>query len=179
MPALLNSPSNPSFPNLEFTSSPAARIEPSSATSSSTVSTRFPDWERSNSASCCLRTAAKTRHPFVASRRTVALPIPLEAPVTTTERLRRVLIAILSTQTLVCIRLIAFIVKKADMVKKADGSGARGNQSRNSKATKPRILEAAREAFATLGYERATVRTIAQMANIHPSMVMRYYTNNV
>ena len=98
---------------------------------------------------------------------------------TTTERLRRVLIAILSTQTLVCIRLIAFIVKKADMVKKADGSGARGNQSRNSKATKPRILEAAREAFATLGYERATVRTIAQMANIHPSMVMRYYTNNV
>ena len=27
----------------------------------------------------------------------------------------------------------------------------------------------AREAFATLGYERATVRTIAQMANVHPS----------
>ena len=27
------------------------------------------------------------------------------------------------------------------------------------------------------GLERATVRTIAQMANIHPSMVMRYYTN--
>jgi hypothetical protein len=42
--------------------------------------------------------------------------------VTTTERLRRVLIAILSTQTLVCIRLIAFIVKKADMVKKAGGN---------------------------------------------------------
>jgi AcrR family transcriptional regulator len=63
------------------------------------------------------------------------------------------------------------------MVKKVDGSRVRSNQSRNSTATKARILEAAREAFATLGYERATVRTIAQMANIHPSMVMRYYAN--
>ena len=61
------------------------------------------------------------------------------------------------------------------MVKKTDGNRVRNNQSRNSKETKARILEAAREAFATLGYERATVRTIAQMANIHPSMVMRYY----
>ncbi|WP_158749957.1 TetR/AcrR family transcriptional regulator [Acidobacterium sp. S8] len=48
---------------------------------------------------------------------------------------------------------------------------------RNSGATKARILEAAREAFATLGYERATVRTIAEMADIHPSMIMRYYTS--
>lgn len=63
------------------------------------------------------------------------------------------------------------------MVKKADGSKVKVQLSKNSKATKARILEAAREAFATLGYERATVRTIAQMANIHPSMVMRYYTN--
>jgi AcrR family transcriptional regulator len=46
-----------------------------------------------------------------------------------------------------------------------------------SNATRARILEAAREAFATLGYERATVRTVAEMANIHPSMVMRYYTS--
>ncbi|MGA9389936.1 MAG: TetR family transcriptional regulator [Candidatus Sulfotelmatobacter sp.] len=46
---------------------------------------------------------------------------------------------------------------------------------RRSDATRARILEAAREAFATLGYERATVRTIAGMAKIHPSMVMRYY----
>ena len=44
-----------------------------------------------------------------------------------------------------------------------------------SDRTRARILEAAREAFATLGYERATVRTIAEMAKIHPSMVMRYY----
>jgi AcrR family transcriptional regulator len=68
-------------------------------------------------------------------------------------------------------------VKKADLVKKAEGSRARDNQSRNSKATKARILEAASDAFATLGYERAAVRTIAQMTNIHPSMLMRYYTN--
>ena len=46
-----------------------------------------------------------------------------------------------------------------------------------SDATRARILEAAREAFATLGYERATVRRIAEMASIHPSMVMRYYTS--
>jgi AcrR family transcriptional regulator len=46
-----------------------------------------------------------------------------------------------------------------------------------SDATRTRILEAAREAFATLGYDRATVRRIAEMADIHPSMVMRYYTS--
>jgi AcrR family transcriptional regulator len=44
-----------------------------------------------------------------------------------------------------------------------------------SQATRARILDAAREAFATLGYERATVRIIAEKAHIHPSMVMRYY----
>jgi AcrR family transcriptional regulator len=46
---------------------------------------------------------------------------------------------------------------------------------RRSEATRARILAAAREAFATLGYERATVRKIAQMADIHASMVMRYF----
>jgi hypothetical protein len=72
---------------------------------------------------------------------------------------------------------ISFILKGSDMVKQVRGSRVRDNQSKNSTATKTRILEAAREAFATLGYARATVRTIARMANIHPSMVMRYYTN--
>jgi len=47
--------------------------------------------------------------------------------------------------------------------------------SRRSDATKAAILEAARERFATDGYERATIRAIARDANIDPSMVMRYY----
>jgi AcrR family transcriptional regulator len=48
---------------------------------------------------------------------------------------------------------------------------------RNSEATRDRILKAARQAFATQGYDRATIRGIAEMADIHPSMVMRYFTS--
>lgn len=46
---------------------------------------------------------------------------------------------------------------------------------RRSDATRAAILEAARERFAALGYERTTVRAVAQDARIDPSMVMRYY----
>ncbi|WP_369373493.1 TetR family transcriptional regulator [Promicromonospora sp. Populi] len=46
---------------------------------------------------------------------------------------------------------------------------------RRSDATRAAILEAARERFAADGYDRATVRAIAQGAGIDPSMVMRYY----
>ncbi|MFD3333131.1 TetR family transcriptional regulator [Streptomyces sp. NPDC058700] len=48
---------------------------------------------------------------------------------------------------------------------------------RRSDATRGAILAAARERFATDGYERATIRAIAKDANIDPSMVMRYYRN--
>ncbi|GGT08961.1 TetR/AcrR family transcriptional regulator [Streptomyces chromofuscus] len=48
---------------------------------------------------------------------------------------------------------------------------------RRSDATRTAILDAARERFATDGYERATIRAIAKDANIDPSMVMRYYGN--
>ena len=48
---------------------------------------------------------------------------------------------------------------------------------RRSEATRTAILDAARERFATDGYERATIRAIAKDANIDPSMVMRYYGN--
>ncbi|WP_030791010.1 TetR family transcriptional regulator [Streptomyces sp. NRRL S-920] len=48
---------------------------------------------------------------------------------------------------------------------------------RRSDATRAGILAAARERFATDGYERATIRAIARDANIDPSMVMRYYGN--
>ncbi|MDB5439926.1 MAG: TetR family transcriptional regulator [Caulobacteraceae bacterium] len=44
-----------------------------------------------------------------------------------------------------------------------------------SQLTRDRILAAARELFAARGYERATVRDIAQKAAINPSMVIRYF----
>ncbi|AWT43292.1 MULTISPECIES: TetR family transcriptional regulator [Streptomyces] len=49
--------------------------------------------------------------------------------------------------------------------------------ARRSEATRAAILDAARERFATDGYERATIRAIAKDAGIDPSMVMRYYGN--
>jgi len=48
---------------------------------------------------------------------------------------------------------------------------------RRSDATRAAILLAARERFASDGYERATIRAIAADAAIDPSMVMRYYGN--
>ncbi|QER90084.1 TetR/AcrR family transcriptional regulator [Streptomyces tendae] len=49
--------------------------------------------------------------------------------------------------------------------------------ARRSDVTRRAILDAARERFAADGYERATIRAIAQHAKIDPSMVMRYYGN--
>ncbi|MGW5661130.1 TetR/AcrR family transcriptional regulator [Streptomyces sp. NPDC003758] len=46
---------------------------------------------------------------------------------------------------------------------------------RRSDATRGAILAAARERFASDGYERTTIRAIARDARIDPSMVMRYY----
>lgn len=49
--------------------------------------------------------------------------------------------------------------------------------ARRSDATRAAIVRAARERFATDGYERATIRAVARDAGIDPSMVMRYYGN--
>lgn len=46
---------------------------------------------------------------------------------------------------------------------------------RKGDATRATILAAARDRFATSGYEAATIRAIAADANIDPSMVMRYF----
>ncbi|MGW0879322.1 TetR/AcrR family transcriptional regulator [Streptomyces sp. NPDC002671] len=46
---------------------------------------------------------------------------------------------------------------------------------RRSDATRSAILDAARERFASDGYDRATIRAIAKDARIDPSMVMRYF----
>lgn len=46
---------------------------------------------------------------------------------------------------------------------------------RSSADTKEVILAAARERFASSGYDRSTIRAIAADARIDPSMVMRYF----
>jgi AcrR family transcriptional regulator len=48
---------------------------------------------------------------------------------------------------------------------------------RPASETKALILAAARERFATDGYEKATIRGIAADAAIDPAMVMRYFGN--
>lgn len=48
---------------------------------------------------------------------------------------------------------------------------------RSSEQTKAAILAAAREQFAAVGFEGATIRSIAAAADIDPSMVMRYFGN--
>jgi AcrR family transcriptional regulator len=44
-----------------------------------------------------------------------------------------------------------------------------------SQPTRDRILSAARTIFGNQGYDRTTIRAVADAANIHASMVMRYY----
>lgn len=44
-----------------------------------------------------------------------------------------------------------------------------------SEGTRQRILGEAKRLFAELGYEKTTIREVANAAEIHPSMVMRYY----
>ena len=44
-----------------------------------------------------------------------------------------------------------------------------------SQPTRDRILAAARQIFGEQGYDRTTIRGVAAAAEIHPSMVMRYY----
>ncbi len=46
-----------------------------------------------------------------------------------------------------------------------------------SQPTRDRIVAAARRQFAEEGFERATIRSIAAEAGIHPSMVMRYHSS--
>lgn len=44
-----------------------------------------------------------------------------------------------------------------------------------SERTKAAILEAGRELFGAMGYERTTIRDVAHKASIDPSMVIRYF----
>ena len=50
-----------------------------------------------------------------------------------------------------------------------------GQGGRRSEGTRLAILAAAREAFASRGYEQTTIRAVAAQAGIDASMVMRYF----
>jgi AcrR family transcriptional regulator len=56
--------------------------------------------------------------------------------------------------------------------------GQTSEQTKNgsrSRATRARILAAAKTIFSSKGYERTTIRSVARAADIHPSMVIRYF----
>ena len=49
------------------------------------------------------------------------------------------------------------------------------NRPLRSQPTRDAILESARRLFGEEGYDKTTIRSVAAAAEIHPSMVMRYY----
>ena len=53
--------------------------------------------------------------------------------------------------------------------------GEPGSRAAKRAATAQRILDAAREEFGERGFEAATIRRIAQRANVDPSLVMQHY----
>ena len=57
----------------------------------------------------------------------------------------------------------------------ATDAGAIAAKPLRSQTTRDNILEAAKRLFGEEGYERTTIRAIADAAGIHASMVMRYY----
>lgn len=63
------------------------------------------------------------------------------------------------------------IDEMVDVAKKTD----RAARFPRSAETQARILAAARRLFARQGYEQTTIRAVAAEAEIHPSMVMRYF----
>lgn len=48
-------------------------------------------------------------------------------------------------------------------------------KTRDGKATRATILEAARAQFSAHGFERATIRSIAGLAGVDPALVMHYF----
>ena len=54
---------------------------------------------------------------------------------------------------------------------------ARGGRRPGESGTREAILAAARGAFAELGYDRATIRGIAAVAEVDPALVLHYFTS--
>lgn len=52
---------------------------------------------------------------------------------------------------------------------------AKTKNGSRSRTTRARILAAAKTLFSSRGYERTTIRSVAGAADIHPSMVIRYF----
>jgi AcrR family transcriptional regulator len=63
----------------------------------------------------------------------------------------------------------------AHQVDRPDGGDVLGVGGPRSEGTRRTILHAARDIFATRGYEQTTVRAVAAQAGIDASMVMRYF----
>ena len=59
---------------------------------------------------------------------------------------------------------------------RTDSSEALPREERRRR-TEAAILEAARELFAEVGFERTTIRSVAAKAGIDPALVMQYYGN--
>lgn len=54
---------------------------------------------------------------------------------------------------------------------------ARVSRAQQRWQTESRILAAAREGFARFGYERTTIRAVAEAAQVDPGLVMHYFTS--
>ncbi len=50
-----------------------------------------------------------------------------------------------------------------------------GRRPKNSTDLKAEIIKAAKISFAQLGYEKSTIRHIAEIAKVDPSLIMHYY----
>jgi hypothetical protein len=87
MPALLTSPASVSPPSAARTSRAAASTAASSVTSNSSGIKWAPNSLVRRPASACLRTLPKTRNPRSSSSFAVAQPMPVDAPVMTTDRI--------------------------------------------------------------------------------------------
>ena len=57
----------------------------------------------------------------------------------------------------------------------SEAEGSRVSRAARRAATAQRILDAARAEFGQRGLEAATIRRIAQRANVDPSLVMQHY----
>lgn len=55
------------------------------------------------------------------------------------------------------------------------GSGTQPSRAERRQQTEARILAAAREKFAEVGYDRTTIRAVARAAQVDPALVMQYF----
>ena len=57
------------------------------------------------------------------------------------------------------------------------GSDKRDSRAERRQRTEGAILEAARDLFAHLGFEKTTIRGVASAAGVDPALVMQYFGN--